>query len=204
MQRFNIRLDGSTPLLINRLTEEELLIIGKFVDRKKFVAPTEPREAAAKRLYLTNDTKAPYIPTSMLMSCLINSGVYLKLDGKRQMSTAKSTLLPGFISLEDVYLPLLDPATDKPSPAWEVDMRPGRNPNGGEAVCIIRPRFDSWRLQVSMLIDTKQIDAGRIRELVDIAGTRFGLGDFRPQRKGIYGQFKVGCWAAEEVKAAAE
>jgi hypothetical protein len=55
MQRFNIRLEGRTPLLVNRLTEEELLSIGGFVDKKKFKAPVEPREAAEKRLYLTTD-----------------------------------------------------------------------------------------------------------------------------------------------------
>jgi hypothetical protein len=182
-------------MLLNRLTEEELMIIGKFVDKKKFTAPKEPREVAEKRLYLTEDKKQPYIPTNMLMSCFIQAGIYLKMDGKRQMSTAKSTLLPGFVSIEDMYIMIVQPGTKK-APVWEVDMRQGRNPNGGEAVCIIRPRFDKWCLNFSMQIDNDQIDPSRIRELIDIAGSRCGLGDFRPQRKGIFGQFKVGCWDA--------
>lgn len=196
MQRFNVRLDGRTPLLINRLTEEELLRLHS-KDKKKFTAPVEPREAARQRLYLNGDK--PFLPSTMVMSCFINGGLFLKLDGKRQMSSAKSTLLPGFISIEDAFMPIVHPDTGKAAP-WEVDMRQGRNPNGGEAVCIIRPRFDRWRINFSMLIDNKQIDPSRIRELVDISGTRMGLGDFRPQRKGIFGQFVVGCWEGEKVK----
>ncbi len=196
MQRFNIRLEGRTPLLINKMSEDQLLALHT-KDRSKFTASKDPRETANSKLYLTHDTKAPYLPSEMVMACFIGAGLYLKLDGKRQMSTAKSTLLPGFISIEQVYMPLLDPQNGKPA-VWEVDMRQGRNPNGGEAVCIIRPRFDRWCFHFSLLVDTAQIDPSRIRELVDISGARLGLGDFRPQRKGVFGQFRVGCWEAEK------
>lgn len=192
MQRFNIRLEGSTPLLFNRMTEEELEKL-RTKDKKKFVAVPEPREVAQKKLYLTNDTQLPYLPADMLMACLINAGMFVKLDGKRQMSTSKSTLLPGFVTLEDHYMLI---QTRDGQARWEVDMRQGRNPNTGDAICIIRPRFDNWAINFSMLIDTEQMEDSKIRDLVDIAGRRIGVGDFRPQRKGIYGQFRVGCWEA--------
>lgn len=77
---------------------------------------------------------------------------------------------------------------------WEVDLRQGRNPNGGELVVLCRPRFDEWEFTVNVTIDTRQIAEQTMRELFDIAGVRCGLGDFRPNRKGIFGQFIVEKW----------
>ena len=199
MQRIKVRLEGASPLLMHRMTQEQLLALHTR-EKPKFRAAKPPREEAASKVYQTEDGQ-PYLPTENLMACLIAAGVYIKLDGKRQMSTARSTLLPGFLAIENAYLPLVG-AAGEPA-AWEVDMRQGRNPNGGEAVCIIRPRFDRWLFQASMLVDTDAIAESVIRELVDIAGSRVGLGDFRPQRRGIYGKFKVTRWEQEAAASVA-
>ena len=186
------------------MSEAQLWALGPGKGQKdKFVAPKEPREVAQAKAYTTHDG-LPMVPGEVLMAALIAAGQYVKLDGKRQMSTAKATLLPGFLSLEDAYLPLLHPKTGKPA-TWEVDMRQGRNPNGGEAVCLIRPRYDEWCFEATCELDTQQLSEKVFRELFDLAGSRCGIGDFRPQRKGIFGRFKVGCWEAlEERQLAAE
>jgi len=190
MKTIRVTLCGTSPLMMNRMTDEQLLALHT-KDKKKFTSPKEPRDVAASRLYGTHDGK-PYLPTENLMACLISAGMYIKLDGKRQMSTKQSTLLPGFLTIGDPYLPLTD-GSSKPA-TWEVDMRQGRNPNGGEAVCIIRPRFDRWTINATFSIDADSIAENVIRELVDIAGSRVGLCDFRPQRRGIFGKFKVNHW----------
>jgi hypothetical protein len=190
MKRVEVAVRDVTPLLMNRMTDEHLLALHT-KEKRKFTAPKEPREAAALKVYQTRDGQ-PYLPTENFMACLIAAGVYIKLDGKRQMSTAKSTLLPGFLTVENPYLPLTN-GDGRPA-AWEVDMRQGRNPNGGEAVCVVRPWFDVWSLAASVLIDADSISENLIRELVDMAGSRIGLGDFRPQRRGIFGKFKVVHW----------
>lgn len=190
MKRISVVLRGVSPLLMKRMTDEELLALHT-KEKRKFSAPVDPREAADRRVYKTQEG-TPYIPTENLMACLIAAGMYIKLDGKRQMSTKQSTLLPAFLTIENPYMPLVD---EKGDPAqWEVDMRQGRNPNGGEAVCIIRPRFDSWRLEAILEVDAKSLSENTIRQLVDIAGGRIGLGDFRPQRRGVFGKFRVDKW----------
>ncbi len=190
MKRISVVLRGVSPLLMKRMTDEELLALHT-KEKRKFSAPVDPREAATRRVYKTQEGM-PYIPTENLMACLIAAGMYIKLDGKRQMSTKQSTLLPAFLTIENPYMPLVD---EKGDPAqWEVDMRQGRNPNGGEAVCIIRPRFDSWRLEAILEVDAESLSENTIRQLVDIAGGRIGLGDFRPQRRGVFGKFRVDKW----------
>lgn len=190
MKRIEVAIKGTSPLLMNRMSPEQLLALHTG-DKKKFKVRPQPREEAQSRAYLTEDG-IPYLPTENFMACLISAGMYIRLDGKRQMSTRTSTMLPGFLSIENPYLPLM--GQNQSAATWEVDMRQGRNPNGGEAVCIIRPRFDQWLFSVSMLIDIDSIAEDVIRELIDVAGSRIGLGDFRPQRRGVYGKFKVTKW----------
>jgi hypothetical protein len=42
-----------------------------------------------------------------------------------------------------------------------------------------------------------------LREIVDAAGKRIGLGDFRPACKGPFGRFCVVNWKEHEAKLAA-
>jgi hypothetical protein len=194
-----ITIRGITPLLVNKMdadTLEQLRTKTKAPKTKAIGSTLTPREDAERKLYIAED--GPYLPGTMLMSCLIEAGKHVRLDGKRQISTTKSTVLPGFLSLLTPTLRLVKPDTDKAA-AWEADVMQGRNPNGGEAVAICRPRFDEWALDFRVDIAETEIGENTIRELVDKAGRRCGLGDFRPQRKGIFGQFVVDCWEREET-----
>jgi hypothetical protein len=187
--------------------------------RRKFEAPKDIRETARSKVHMT-EAGLPYVPAEMFMSCCIIAGRFIKLDGKRQMSTANSTLLPGFLSVEETFFYLVDPRQGGPAewatatqtapaqpkhPAeWESDIRRGVSNNaGGSAVAIVRPRFDRWGFTVTCMLDTDQLSEATFRELFDIAGSRVGIGDFRPMRKGIYGRFKVTGWQRmDELKSA--
>lgn len=192
----DVTLRGVTPLLQNQMPREIVLLLRPTANRPKYVAPEDPRDEAATKLYLTEDKGLPMVPARCLFACLVSAGKYIKLDGKRQMSTAKSTMLPGFMSITVDHFLIRQPGTKKAA-KWEVDIRQGTNPNGSQAVCIIRPRFDAWELSVPITIDTKQIAANRIRELFDIAGSRVGLQDYRPERRGMNGQFRVDKWSEQ-------
>jgi len=154
-----------------------------------------PREEAQTKVYMHGDLCI--LPGDMLMACLIAAGVFVRLDAKRQISTAKATVLPGLMTLLDFVMPLYVPNTEKPA-TWEADVKQGRNPNGGEAVAICRPRFDAWSFGARILIDDHEIGENTIRELWDKAGRRCGLGDFRPNRKGVYGQYVIQCWEKQK------
>lgn len=184
-----VTIKGITPLLMNPVSNDELLKIRDKIKAPKGAPRATPREECDGKVY--KDAKGqPYIPSNMLWSCLVSAGQHVRLDGKRQISTAKSTVLPQFMTIDDTAMSLN-------TPGWEVDMRPGKNPNGGELVVLCRPRFDVWSFKVKITIDTREIAEDKIRELFDIAGKRCGLGDYRPSRKGIYGQFVVDCWERE-------
>lgn len=194
MLNVSVKCRGVTPLLMNRMSESTLEgLRTKFKPPKtKEIGKTNtPREDAEPKVYLHAGN--PIIPAENLMACLICAGVFVRLDAKRQMSTAKSTVLPGVFTLHDFVIPLTLADGNK-SAIWEADVRKGVNPNGGEAVAICRPRFDEWAFKFRATIDTNEIGENVIRDLIDKAGKRIGLGDFRPARKGIFGQFVVEKW----------
>jgi hypothetical protein len=189
--RREVTLVGVTPLLMNRLSEESLLAIRAKAKKPKNAPKPTPREECEDKVH-THDGK-PVLPVQNLLACLIEAGKFCRLDGKRQISTAKSTILPAFMHFEEGWFAITAPDS-KDAAAWDVDIRAGRNPNGGEVVCLCRPRFDAWSIKATVRIYTDQIAEASIRELFDLSGSRVGVGDFRPQRKGVFGQFRVDGW----------
>ena len=192
MERISITLRGTKALLQNRMSPEALeQLRDKTTKKAKTATKPTPEEEAAQKVY-TVDGK-PVIPVENLMSCLIEAGRFIRLEGKKMLSNATSTVLPGLLSIEDDVLWLQEP-TRWGVAEWRYDLRQGRNPNGGEAVAIVRPRFDSWAVRLTIQADLGTLPENTFRQLFDFAGMRVGLGDFRPQRKGIFGQFVVDEW----------
>lgn len=187
LKKIEVHVSGITPLMMNKISEDTLLgVRTKRKAAKSKIEELTPREEAEQKVHKTSNGE-PYIPVEALMSALIVAGQYIRLDGKRQASTKQSSLVPGFLSISNNVL-LLE------NKQWEVDMRPGKNPNGGELVCIVRPRFDKWGFKTNIVLDTDLFSETMCRELFDIALSRVGLLDFRPARKGTFGRGTVTYW----------
>ena len=79
----------------------------------------------------------------------------------------------------------------------ESQERPIRNPaTGGRRLCY-RPRFDEWSLSFTLTLDDGAMAEKMLRLIVDDAGRRIGLGDFRPDCKGMFGKFDVTSWKSK-------
>jgi hypothetical protein len=190
--RVAVRCKGITPLLMNPLTDDVLMALWTKEKGSKTAPRPTIQEAAEKKAEAYRDSDGNYfVPVSAVYACLKHAGRDVRLDGRKQVSTATSTKMSSFMTLDAAQFILegLDP--ERP---WEADARPGKNPNGGEAVCIVRPRFDKWGFTANITIFADEISEETIRELFDKAGRRAGLLDFRPQRGGVFGQFVVEEW----------
>lgn len=188
---------GTRPLLMNKMPIETLIGLSDKTKKKgKAAAAPSPEKQAASKVYLVDEM--PVIPLENFMACLIDAGKYVRLEGKKQVSTGKSTVLPGLLSVVNDVLWLMQPNGADPDrwgvAEWRYDLRQGRNPHGGEAVAIVRPMFSEWAFRLDLDLDVDELSLDAYRKLLDIAGTRVGLCDFRPARKGIFGQFRVDQW----------
>lgn len=188
--RVEVECKGITPLLMNPMSDAQLLALWTKDKTPKDAPRPTPHEACKLSAGQYTDDKGSYIPAHCLYACLVNAGRFVRLSGKTMISTRKDTQLPSLMGLESERLHL----KTEFKPGWDVDIKKGTNPNGGEAVAIVRPRFDTWQFKANIWIDTHNIGEKTIRELFDKAGRTQGLLDFRPSRKGIYGQFIVENW----------
>src|SRR4029453_11507607 len=182
-------LRGISPLGMNKWSLDALEGLRDKTKKKSTTAQKlTPQQEADAKVYRLNNK--PIVPVENLMACLMNAGVFIRLDGKRQLSTAKSSLLPGMLTILTNPLYLLNPGKNSVADwgiaEWKYDMHPGVNPNGNEAVCIVRARFDSWALHLEVLLDEEQLNLNAFRKLFDYAGTRIGLLEYRPQRRGVW------------------
>ena len=62
---------------------------------------------------------------------------------------------------------------------------------GQQRVLRTRALFNPWAAEFRVDIDDELIDVGRMQGWLELAGRRIGVGDWRPDKSGIYGQFSI-------------
>jgi hypothetical protein len=188
METIEVTIEGTTPLLCNRFTDEAAMAAtgGNRINAAAGDKGT-PKEQAEKKLYRGVDDVL-VIPSPNLFRCIIDAGTFFKA-GKSKVTTQKSSLIPACVSIPSVEVVIehTDP--------WEVDTRAVRIPSTGGRILCHRPCFHDWRLTFEIELDTEFMQAKLLREIVDAAGKRIGLGDFRPSCKGPFGKFVVVKWS---------
>ena len=188
-----VTIEGLTPLLMNRFTEEAAIQVG---DGASAVFGGDkdgtPREQAELCAYRQEDTGELFWPGPNIFSCLIESGKFQKV-GRSKLTTQKSSLVPGMLQVADIIIPF-------GTKDFEVDSRRVVNPSTGGAHIKHRARLNDWRLTFTLDVETDLLSLKSARQLVDDGGRRCGTGDYRPSKKGPFGRFVVVNW---DVKKAA-
>jgi hypothetical protein len=187
MKRVRVEIQGLTPMLCNRFHDEAQIAAteGKSLSSAAR-EPETPQEECKKKLYIGTDGK-PIIPSPNLFRALIDAGTFFKV-GKNKITTVRTSMVPSGLAIEEIEISI------KHKEPWKVDTRPIRNPaTGGRRLCH-RPCFDDWELAFTLSIDPEIFSEKLVRDLVDAAGKRIGLGDFRPACKGPFGRFVVTKW----------
>jgi len=190
VQRINITIEGKTPLLMNKFTDAAQIRATEGTSGSVVGDRGTPREQAAARVY-TDEAGQPVMPQPNLFRCIIDAGKFFKA-GKSKVTTQKSSILPACLGFgADTYFKV------ESANGWEVDTRPVRIPSTGGRILCNRPMFHDWKIAFSVELDTSILSAKLFREIVDAAGRRIGLGDFRPDCKGPFGKFNVIHWDVE-------
>ncbi len=179
------KIEGVSPLLMNRFTEANQLAVSSGTSAVIQGAKPPPREQAEAKIYKDSNGK-PVIPAPNVMACLVAAGTFIK-SGKTKVSTARSSMVPAGINIAEIELPITPPK-------WECDSRAVVVPATGGRIMAHRPRFDQWGCKFNIEIDDEMFAEAVVRQLVDFGGKRIGLGDFRPARKGPFGRFVVTSW----------
>lgn len=191
--RIATEIQGITALIMNRFTDADQLAATE--GSRSSAAGNDrgtPLEIAESKLYRDIDGTIG-IPQPNLLRSIVDGGVYHKA-GRSKITTQKSSLIYACCDIESAFVRL----THKQP--WKVDSRPIRNPVTGGRILRHRPMFDDWQLAFTLILDTDLIGEKLMRQIVDDAGKRIGLGDYRPSCKGPFGRYVVTKWAVEKEK----
>jgi hypothetical protein len=195
IREIGITISGTTPLLLNRFGDAAQMSATSGTRIAGAGDKGTPMEQAEGKLYKGADGKL-VIPQPNLFRCLIDAGTFFKA-GKSKVTTQKTSLIPACVEIVGVEIPIIH------REPWQVDTRAVRIPATGGRILCHRPSFHDWALSFVMMIDEDFMTAKLAREIVDAAGKRIGLGDFRPACKGPFGKFVVTQWAEVAAKVAA-
>lgn len=129
-----------------------------------------------------------YIPSINIYAMILQTAGRRKISGY----SAKG-VLAGLMKIMPEKIPL---GTDK----YEVDVRHGRRPpKRGGRIPVARAHIRDWELNFIILYESETItNPYMIKEILDEAGIRMGLGDYRPQHEGPFGTFTVPRFEPEE------
>ncbi len=179
-REIKVRLKGISPLLMHRFPL--MPIEDPPLDKRK---PEEQAELAAYR----DAGKKLYVPALALQRALVGSATYSKGKGRASLQKSAAACL----SIMPMYL-VLDAQT------YEVDAQRVVIPATKGAVIRYRPRFDSWQIEFTLGYDENLLTENQCRTIVDDAGSRVGILDYRPEKKGPFGRFMVTKWELVPIK----
>jgi hypothetical protein len=178
----DVTISGVSPLLMNRFTEKAQAAVEAGTSATLRGSKGTPREQAEDSAYRMPDGTL-YLPGTAIFAAIISAGRFHKA-GKRALTTARESIVPAAVFLQSVELSLK-------TKDFEVDSRPVVVPATGGRIMKHRPRLDTWATSFTLELDESVMEPKLLRVLVDDAGKKIGVGDFRPARKGPFGRFVV-------------
>ena len=172
-QKYEVKIEGITPLLQNRFAG------GEPDTSVKKKASTTKENPVEDTLYKTPDGEV-YQPSDCIRQALIEAGKAFK-KGKSNLSKTFGAFV--MVSPEAIV---------HENQKWTTDRRAVVIPSTKGKVMRNRARFDKWSLTFEItVLDDDEIDKKTITDALNYAGHYIGIGDYRPQKKGMYGRFIV-------------
>lgn len=196
----DVEIEGVTAYLMRRFTDQDAEDASKG-SRNVLVVRGTPREEADKSVY-RNASGELYFPGAAIGRLLREAGGAHKMKGSRK--SAKYLVPAAVIVLDDAII--FRDGQGKPIKDYEVDSRPVTIPATKGRIMRHRPRLDEWRATFSIRVNPKILPVELIHRLLQDGGEQNGIGDFRPERGGPFGVFRVIHWTEQpkDVRTAAE
>jgi len=176
--KIRVVLKSESALLMNRLHEDSLKSgtrkVGKVYDKE---------EEARKGAYITkvNGEDQLYVPAYAIYAMMVKTAAQYKVPKLGRLSS----LLAGTIRIEPDEI-LLGHCN------YEIDLRPVVIQRA--RVLKARAKIPEWEVEFTIVYNKKVLSEnviGTLKDVLEDAGTRVGLLDYRPQHKGWFGTFSV-------------
>lgn len=138
--------------------------------------PKRMHEEAFEKVYF-NDHKQPCIPSKHIRGSLIDAAKDFKMGRRsyRELFAASVNILPELIPITP--------------PQWELNVDIANNRHVGR-IPVARPRFPGgWSAEFDIVVDDEQLTDETLKQILDHAGLRKGIGSYTPPHEGPYGRY---------------
>lgn len=182
LQKMAVPIVGITPLLTNRFSEASIASIEDKQQKKaKLVKDARNPEAefhAAAHLI----AKGVYgFPAGGIRKALVAAG--------GRFAAEKMTHLRGALNILGDLIEIKAPAPIMRSDTIRLQ--------GTKSSMAYRPQFDPWTMEVPVVFNASIIGQEQVLNLFQIAGFAVGIGAWRPECNGTFGQFQLAGDGAE-------
>lgn len=179
LEVMTFRVQGISPLLQNNPAmfignNDETIRTGK----KKY----DDEEEARLRTY--KDANDNYCcPAESFTKALVRAAA-----GKKVGKDFLTNIVKGGVFCAEPFC-IIEDAKGKPMTKYAIDRR--SVVVGKSRVLRCRPMWANWFMNVALEVDRAVLDRGTVAQLLALAGRFPGVGDYRPEKGGAFGRFKV-------------
>jgi hypothetical protein len=187
VRRLTVRIEGQSPLITHRFGESAMdKIIHKQAGGAK-VTPgvRDPDRDARECLYLFDEAGRFDLPWSELQCGFPAPGLKKALvSAAIRGSDLKGTEVRAGLSVEADLLRIV--SAEPPTIRTDHVVLP--RTGGGIAY---RPQFWPWSMDVPLAVVTDVMSVEQVLHLLSLAGVTVGIGDWRAEKSGTFGSFRL-------------
>lgn len=182
MKKFKCSIVSKTPYMQHRMDDQKLEDWEK--NRKLIIERDDiaKEDQVRAEFHSYQDKEGFFIPTEQLKGSLIGGGAMVKSkvgNAKKSMKNIVAGMF--FIEEEKLRLPK----------EYVVDKRSAVNKNIKARVICIRPKWEEWKANFTLLVDNDTVTQETIKEIINNAGNFVGIGSFRPTNNGSFGRYTL-------------
>lgn len=174
-EKIKVQIEGTTPLLFNRFRDVQ--IEGKSKKRTGAMAELDIED----KLYLDEDKKV-CLPAVYLKNCITEASKQFKIIGKGKSTYSK--IVASTVDIEPFMIELK-------SGKYEIFRISAVNPMTRGRMMTERPKFNKWSAEFEIIVNDPAVPVNVINEILEHAGKYVGIGDWRPEKKGMFGKFMI-------------
>lgn len=176
IREIRVKIKGNSPGLLMNNPKSMENDSGPSGPGKKY----PPEKEAEIRAYRKKD-KELYVPAESIYRSMLNAASAFKVKNR-----SVAGILAGSVKIEPYELGL---GTDK----YEIDIRSVNIKKCGR-IMRARPKIYPWEVEFCIIFDEDFSSEEILKKVLEDAGKRIGILDFRPQKKGPFGTFEIAGW----------
>jgi hypothetical protein len=173
---------GTTPLIVHRFSEKAKRLMLDNMQGKKSPKENKNPEAEYEAAFYRLKDGTPGLPVTAFKQATVGGA---RFYGKNVTMTALKQFLfiRGEVGADGIGLA---PITGEPNMREDV-VRVGR----GGTDLRYRPEFREWSTVINVTFVTSALTRGSVLSLIDAGGMGVGVGEWRPERDGDFGTYRV-------------